>query len=296
MLQLGQSERRRAPALAYAAAHDSAVDRPQTSYAWNDGTALAYQVVGTSGPDLLLIPGSVSHLEVLWDEPRVHRFLTRFAAFCRLIIMDPRGLGLSDRLTEIPTMEERVDDLLSVLDAAESERATLFGNADTGPPCIAAAVSHPERVGGLILCGTYARPSRSDDYPWGWTEEEWADFRQFVKDDWGTTVREASVAPSMAGDTAFLQWSATLMRLGASPRAILLLAEMTKSVDVRPLLPQIAVPTLVHTGSVTASMRWITVGISRTGSRGHDGSSCPETTSCCGQATPTRSSTRWRSS
>ena len=131
------------------------MDRPQTSYAWNDGTALAYQIVGTSGPDLLLVPGSVSHLEVLWDEPRVHRFLTRFAGFCRLIIMDPRGLGLSDRLTEIPTVEERVDDLLSVLDAAESERATLFGSADTGPPCIAAAVSHPDRVGGLILCGTY---------------------------------------------------------------------------------------------------------------------------------------------
>jgi len=143
------------------------MDRPQTSYAWNDGTALAYQVVGTSGTDLLLVPGSVSHLEVLWDEPRVNRFLRRLAAFCRLIIMDPRGLGLSDRLTEIPTMEERVDDLLSVLDAAESERATLFGNADTGPPCIAAAVSHPGRVGGLILCGTYAKASRGDDYPWG---------------------------------------------------------------------------------------------------------------------------------
>jgi len=142
-------------------------------------------------------------------------------------------------------MEERVDDLLSVLDAAGSERAALFGNADTGPPCIAAAVSHPERVGGLILCGTYARASRSDDYPWGWTEEEWADFRQYVKNDWGTTVREETVAPSMVDDQAFLQWSATLMRLGASPRAILLLGDMTKSVDVRPLLSQIAVPTLV---------------------------------------------------
>jgi class 3 adenylate cyclase len=232
-------------ALAYSAAHDSWVNRPKTSYAWNDGTALAYQVVGASGPDLLLVPGSVSHLEVLWDEPRVHRFLTRFAGFCRLIIMDPRGLGLSDRLTEMPTMEERVEDLLSVLDAAESERATLFGSADTGPPCIAAAVSHPERVGGLILLGTYAKASRSDDYPWGWTEEEWGDFDRYVKDDWGTSVRQDLIAPSMAGDAAFLQWSATLMRLGASPRAILLLGEMTRSVDVRPLLPKITVPTLV---------------------------------------------------
>ena len=220
------------------------MDRPPTSYAWNDGTALAYQVVGNSGPDLLLVPGSVSHLEVLWEEPRVHRFLRRFAAFCRLIIMDPRGLGLSDRLSEIPTMEERVGDLLSVLDAAESERATLFGNADSGPACIAAAVSHSERVERLILCGTYAKASRGDDYPWGWTDEEWADFGRAVRDHWGTVVREDAI-PSMASDQAFLQWTASLMRLGASPRAVLLFAEMTMSVDVRSLLDQVSVPTLV---------------------------------------------------
>ena len=114
----------------------------QTSYAWNEGTALAYQVAGTSssGPDLLLTPGSVTHLEMLWQEPRVERFLTRVAGFSRLILMDPRGLGLSDRLTDVPTLDERVGDVLAVLDAAGSERAALFGNADTGPPCIATAV------------------------------------------------------------------------------------------------------------------------------------------------------------
>jgi class 3 adenylate cyclase len=174
----------------------------------------------------------------------VHRFLRRFSAFSRLIIMDPRGLGLSDRLTEIPTMEERVGDLLSVLDAAESERATLFGNADSGPACIAAAVSHPERVERLILCGTYAKASRGDGYPWGWTDEEWAAFDRSVRDDWGAVVREEAI-PSMVGDQAFLQWTATLMRIGASPRAILLLGEMTRRVDVRPLLDQVSVPTLV---------------------------------------------------
>ena len=94
---------------------------PETSYAWNEGTALAYQVVG-SGPDLLFVPGSVTHLEVQWDEPRVSRFLKRLAGFCRLILMDPRGLGLSDRLTDIPTLDERVGDVLAVLDAAGSER------------------------------------------------------------------------------------------------------------------------------------------------------------------------------
>jgi class 3 adenylate cyclase len=225
----------------------SVVNTPQTSYAWNDGTALAYQVVGSSsGPDLLLVPGSVTHIEVLWQEPSVGRFLTRLAGFSRLILMDPRGLGLSDRLTDVPTLDERVADVIAVLDAAGSERSTLFGNADTGPPAIAAAISRPERVSSLILCGTYAKASRSDDYPMGWTDDEWSDFQRWVRDDWGNeagTLRD--VAPSRVDDDAFKRWWTTLMRLGASPRAVLLLGEMTMAVDVRDLLPRVSVPTLV---------------------------------------------------
>ena len=127
---------------------------PQTSYAWNEGTALAFQGVGSSsGPDFLFAPGSVTHLEVLWQEPTVSRFLTRLAGFSRLILMDPRGLGMSDRLTDVPTLDERVADVIAVLDAAGSERATLFGNAETGPPSIATAVAHPERIGQLDPLG-----------------------------------------------------------------------------------------------------------------------------------------------
>ena len=217
----------------------------QTSYAWNDGTALAYQVGGTSssGPDLLLASGSVTHLEMLWQEPRVERFLTRLGGFSRLILMDPRGLGLSDRLTDVPTLDERVADVLAVLDAAGSERAALFGNADTGPPCIATAVDHPEKVSHLILCGTWAKSTRSDDYPFGWTDGDWADFERSVREDWGRSAREAALPGSY--DEAFLSWYAALMRQGASPRAILLLGEMSRAVDVRPLLSRVAVPTLV---------------------------------------------------
>jgi len=219
---------------------------PAISYAWNEGVALAYHVAG-SGPDLLLAPGSVTHIEVLWEQPRVKRFLTRLAGFSRLILTDPRGLGLSDRLTEVPTLDERVADLLSVCDAVGSERAALFGNADTGPACIAAAALHPDRVSGLILCGTYAEAMRDEDYPMGWTDDDWSDFERFVKDDWGSTRgdRIDRIAPSVAGDEAFQRWLAGLMRQGASPRAVLLLAEMTREVDVRALLPRISVPTLV---------------------------------------------------
>jgi class 3 adenylate cyclase len=223
------------------------VTHGETSYAWNDGTALAYQVASASstGPDLLFAPGSATHLEVLWQEPRVERFLTRVAGFSRLILMDPRGLGLSDRLTDVPTLDERVDDLVAVLDAAESEQAALFGNADTGPPCIATAVRHPDRVSHLILCGTWARSMRSDDYPYGWTDVDWTQFERFVREDWGKPESSREVAVSGAHDEAFRNWYATLMRQGASPRAILLLGEMSKAVDVRSLLPRVGVPTLV---------------------------------------------------
>jgi class 3 adenylate cyclase len=225
----------------------SAVNPQQTSYAWNDGTALAYQVVGaSSGADLLFAPGSVTHLELLWQEPRVSRFLKRLAGFSRLILMDPRGLGLSDRLTDVPSLDERVADIVAVLEAAESERAALFGNADTGPPAIAMAVSHPERVTSLILCGTYAKARWSDDYPMGWTDEEWSDFQRWVRDDWGKEGDSLrNVAPSRVDDDEFRRWWASLMRLGASPRAVLLLGEMTMAVDVRDLLPRLTVPTLV---------------------------------------------------
>jgi class 3 adenylate cyclase/alpha-beta hydrolase superfamily lysophospholipase len=223
------------------------VSQRETSYAWNDGTALAYQVASTSsaGPDLLFAPGSVTHLEVLWQEPRVERFLSRVAGFSRLILMDPRGLGLSDRLTDVPTLDERVGDLLAVLDAAGSERAALFGNADTGPPCIATAVRHPDRVSHLILCGTWARSTWSDDYPYGWTDEDWSEFERFVREDWGRPESPRDAALSGAHDQAFRNWYATLMRQGASPRAVLMLGEMSRAVDVRSLLPRVAVPTLV---------------------------------------------------
>jgi class 3 adenylate cyclase len=223
------------------------VGQPETSYAWNGETALAYQVASTSssGPDLLLAPGSVTHLEVLWQEPRVERFLTRVAGFSRLILMDPRGLGLSDRITNVPTLDERVADVLAVLDAAGSERAALFANADTGPPCIATAVQHPDRVSRLVLCGTWARSSWSDDYPFGWSEEDWSRFERFVREDWGKPESPHEDASPGVHDEAFRSWYATLTRQGASPRAVLLLAEMSRTVDVRPLLPRVAVPTLV---------------------------------------------------
>ena len=166
------------------------MQRPNTSYAWNAGVAIAYQIVGSAGPDLLFAPGSVTHLDVLWEESRVRRFLTRLAGFSRLVIMDPRGLGLSDRVDAPPTIEERVGDIVAVLDAARCERATLVGTADTGPACIAVAALHSARVDRLILYGTYAKGSWSEDYPIGLSESEVADFQHYVQEDWATPARD----------------------------------------------------------------------------------------------------------
>lgn len=222
------------------------MQRPVTSYAWNDGVAIAYQVVGAAErPDLLFIPGAITHLDVQWEQPRVHRFLTRLGAFSRLILMDPRGLGLSDRVESPPTLEQRVGDILAVLDAAGSTRATLFGNADSGPPCVATAALHPDRVERLVLLGTYAKASWSEDYPIGWDDAASKDFQQFVRLDWGSSARVDLVAPSAAGDEAFRDWLVTLLRLGASPRAAMVLEDMSRLVDVREFLPRIQAPTLV---------------------------------------------------
>jgi class 3 adenylate cyclase len=142
-------------------------------------------------------------------------------------------------------MEERVTDVLAVLDAAGSEHATLFGNADSGPPCIATAARHAARVDRLILLGTYAKGFPGEDYPIGWSDVESAEFKEFVRGAWGTSARMSLIAPSAAGDEAFIQWLLTLNRLGASPRAAIVLGEMSKQVDVRHLLPDIEAPTLV---------------------------------------------------
>jgi pimeloyl-ACP methyl ester carboxylesterase len=184
----------------------------------------------------------ISHLEAFWDEPRMNRFLTRLASFSRLIAMDPRGPGLSDRVVEAPTLDQRVTDLLAVLEAAQSERATAFGFADAGPACIAAAAVHPDRVAGLILYATYAKGSWDEGYPFGWKDEDWAAWKRAVETEWGAAIRVELLAPSLDGDEGFRQWFATLTRLGASPRTAVLLGEMTRTVDVRPLLRSVADP------------------------------------------------------
>src|SRR5215210_3047261 len=129
---------------------------PETKYAKSGEVHIAYQVIGNGPPDLVFVPGFVSHVEEWWEEPRCARFFERLAAFSRLILFDKRGTGLSDRVAEVPTLEQRMDDVRAVLEAAKSERAAVFGISEGGAMSMLFAASHPERTSALVLYGTFA--------------------------------------------------------------------------------------------------------------------------------------------
>ena len=220
---------------------------PETMYARSGDVNIAYQVIGDAPLDLVFVMGWVSHLEYFWREPSFARFLLRLASFARLILFDKRGTGLSDRvpINELPTLEQRMDDVRAVMDAVGSERAALCGVSEGGPMCSLFAATYPEKTVALVMIGTYAKRIRDDDYPWAPTPEHRQEFFDEIRENWGGPVGLEERAPSVAGDPEFRQWWATYLRMGASPGAALALTQMNAEIDVRPILPSIRVPTLV---------------------------------------------------
>src|SRR5687767_4553845 len=222
-------------------------DIPETMYARSGDVNIAYQVIGDAPLDLVFVMGWVSHLEYFWREPSFARFLLRLASFARLILFDKRGTGLSDRvpINELPTLEQRMDDVRAVMDAVGSERAALCGVSEGGPMCSLFAATYPEKTLALIMIGTYAKRIRDADYPWAPTPEHRQQFFDEMRDQWGGPVGLEERAPSVANDPQFRQWWATYLRMGASPGAALALTQMNAEIDVRQVLPSIRVPTLV---------------------------------------------------
>jgi pimeloyl-ACP methyl ester carboxylesterase/DNA-binding CsgD family transcriptional regulator len=218
---------------------------PQTRYAKSGDVHIAYQVLGDRPLDLLLVPGWVSHVEHQWEDPGHAYFLHRLAGLARLIVLDKRGTGLSDRVTALPTLEQRMDDVRVVLDAVGSKRAVLFGASEGGTMCQVFAASHPERTAGLITYGCWAKRLRSADYPWAPTMEERLTFFEQVRSTWGGVVDIQDLAPSAAGDPEFAEWFASYLRRSASPGAALALAQMNTHIDVRSILGTIQSPTLI---------------------------------------------------
>jgi pimeloyl-ACP methyl ester carboxylesterase/DNA-binding winged helix-turn-helix (wHTH) protein len=220
---------------------------PETRYAQSGEVNIAYQVVGNAPLDLVFVMGWVSHLEYFWAEPSFARFLTRLASFSRLILFDKRGTGLSDRvpIRELPTLEQRMDDVRAVMDAVGSKRAALCGVSEGGPMCSLFAATYPEKTNALVMIGTYAKRVWDPEYPWAPTLEERQEFYEEMQRDWGGPVGLEERAPSMADDPHFREWWATYLRMGASPGAALALTKMNAEIDVRHVLPSIRVPVLV---------------------------------------------------
>jgi pimeloyl-ACP methyl ester carboxylesterase len=220
---------------------------PQTKYTKSGGVHIAYQVVGDGPIDLVLVHGWVSHLELNWDEPAIARFLERLAGFSRLILFDKRGTGLSDRVaeSELPTLEQRMEDVHAVLNAVGSERAALFGISEGGPMCALFAATYPERTTALITCGSYARWLRDDDCPWAPTREQHEAAFAAYEQGWGTPIGFKIIAPSAVADERNRNWWARYLRMGASPGAGVALYRMNIEIDIRSLLPSIRVPTLL---------------------------------------------------
>jgi len=221
--------------------------QPETRYAQSGDVNIAYQVVGDGPLDLVYVAGWVSHLEYFWHEPSYAAFLRRLASFSRLILFDKRGTGMSDRVpeSELPTLEERMDDVRAVMDAVESEQAALLGLSEGGPMCLLFAATYPERTRALIMPGSYARRTWAPDHPWAPKEADHEAFIEEVAREWGGPVGLAARAPSQAGNDAFSRWWATYLRMSASPGAAKTLTRMNTQIDVRDVLPVVQVPTLI---------------------------------------------------
>ena len=220
---------------------------PETMYARSGDVNIAYQVIGDAPLDLVFVMGWVSHLEYFWREPNFARFLLRLASFSRLILFDKRGTGLSDRvpINQLPTLEQRMDDVRAVMDAVGSERAALCGVSEGGPMCSLFAATYPEKTLALVMIGTYAKRIRDADYPWGPTAEQREQFFDVMRKHWGGPIGIDERAPSRADDPNFREWWATYLRMGASPGAAVALTQMNAEIDVRNVLPSIRVPSLV---------------------------------------------------
>jgi class 3 adenylate cyclase len=220
---------------------------PQTRFTRSGNLHIAYQVVGDGPLDLVYVPGWVSHVELAWEEPTLGRFLERLASFSRLIVFDKRGTGLSDRVpdAQLPTHEERMDDLRAVMDAAGSERAAIFGFSEGGSLAALFAATYPQRTVALVTFGCFAKRIWAPDYPWAPTPEQRERDYEIVARDWGGAMDLASLVPSKAGDEVFTRRLATYLRRAASPGAAVALLRMNTQVDIRAVLPAIRVPALV---------------------------------------------------
>jgi class 3 adenylate cyclase len=218
---------------------------PETSFAKAGDLSIAYQVVGDGGVDVILIPQWLSNIEQYWDHPAAAYFLRRITSFSRLIMFDKRGTGLSDAVPDTQTLEERMDDVLAVMDAVGSQRAVLFGPSEGGPMAALFAATYPERCISLILYGACARWLEADDYPEGRSPAVVAAYGKGWIEGWGSGASLRVLAPSLSRDEAFRRWWGRFERHSVRPGMVKPIFETINRLDIRAVLPAIKVPTLI---------------------------------------------------
>ncbi len=225
--------------------------RPDTRYARSGDVHIAWQAFGEGDTNLVMIPPFVSHIENFWDQPDCARWLSRLGAFARVVMFDKRGTGMSDRVADLPGVDQRMDDVRAVMDAAGIDRAALLGISEGGSLASLFAASHPDRCQALVLYGTFARFSS-----WLPTPEALEAFIGYIRSDWGSGNSLGLFAPSRVSDPAFQAWWGRFERLGASPSAATALMRMNSLIDISGVASAIRVPTLVvhRTGDVTISV------------------------------------------
>jgi class 3 adenylate cyclase len=208
---------------------------PETRYALSGDVNIAYQVMGDGPVDIIMVPGFISHIEFRHELPGYTAFLRRLSSFARVVTFDKRGQGLSDRVSDAPSLEQRMDDVRAIMDAIGSQRATLFGHSEGCAMSALFAATYPERVSRLILFGGYV--TRRDVNSAELVEQR-------VK-FWGTGAMLKRVAPSLAADPAAVAQFAKFERLSASPGAVKAFTMLNSQIDVSLILPAVRVPTLV---------------------------------------------------
>jgi pimeloyl-ACP methyl ester carboxylesterase len=237
---MGPSER---AASAYWLATVWSVQVPATRYAVAaDGVSVAYQTVGEGPSDLVFIPSAMSHIEVFWEDPSVAHYLQRLASFARLIMFDKRGVGMSDRVASPATLEERMDDVRAVMDAAGSPRAALLGTSEGGAIGALFAATYPERVSSLVMlnASTRCRFDTTLSEP-----ELEALVVEHLAEHHGSGESIEAGAPSVAHDPSIRAWAGRVERLAGSPASALAMFMMNLAFDARAALPAVLIPTLV---------------------------------------------------
>lgn len=220
--------------------------RPETHYARSGDVGIAYQTIGEGSADLVVAFPFVSHLDLLWESPTQAHFVRRLGSFARVIVFDRRGVGLSDPVGGAATLEERMDDVRAVMDAAGSERAALLGMSEGATMSMLFAATYPERTSALVLWGAMARSTEAEDYPWAPPREALVEAnRELLSPLWGKGATIEVFSPSLAGDPRARERQARLERQAASPMRVKQLFEMFLDTDVRDVLPLIQAPTLV---------------------------------------------------